>query len=88
MEIIYDPNKDLLNIKNHGISLAEAKNLNWNLLLTEQDYRHYDEIRMIGYAPIEPRLFCVVYTDKGDIRRIISLRKANRKEVKRYANKI
>ena len=40
---------------------------------------------MIGYAYIGLRLYCVVYTDRGDERRIISLRKANSREVKRYA---
>jgi uncharacterized DUF497 family protein len=31
------------------------------------------------------RLYCVVFVDRGDVRRIISLRKANRREEKRYA---
>jgi len=43
---------------------------------------------MIGYAPIGERVFCVVFTDRGDQRRIISLRKANAREVKRYASQI
>ncbi|VAW31986.1 hypothetical protein MNBD_CHLOROFLEXI01-1106, partial [hydrothermal vent metagenome] len=48
----------------------------------------YDEVRVIGYAPIGQRVFCVVYTDRGNTRRIISLRKANKREVKNYASKI
>lgn len=46
------------------------------------------ELRLIGYAPMGSRVFCVVFTDRGDQRRIISLRKANRREVKRYASQI
>ncbi len=36
--------------------------------------RDYGEVRMIGYALIKDRAFCVVFTDR-DERRIISLRK-------------
>lgn len=45
----------------------------------------YGEVRMIGFAYIGLRLCCVVYTGRGDERRIISLRKANKREVTRYA---
>ena len=40
---------------------------------------------MIGYALLESRLFCVVYTDREDIRRIISFRRANNRERAYYA---
>lgn len=44
----------------------------------------YGEMRMIGYAPIGNRLYCVVFVDRGTVRRIISLRKANSREVRAY----
>jgi hypothetical protein len=37
----------------------------------------------IGYIGL--RLYCVVFVDRPDSRREISLRKANQREVKRYA---
>ncbi len=87
--IEFDPRKDITNMKKHGVSLRDAESLEWELLLAEQDTRYeYDEIRMIGYAPIGYRVFCVVYTERGDIRRIISLRKANKREVKKYASRL
>ena len=53
------------------------------------DTRHdYGEVRMIGYVPIGDRVFCVVFVDREEVRRIISLRKANDREVKRYASEI
>lgn len=89
MEITYDTNKNAINIEKHGVSLSDAGLLEWDLLWVEQDKRHdYDEIRMLGFAPIGSRVYCIVYTDRGDARRIISLRKANRREVKCYANKV
>ncbi len=89
MEITFDPAKDATNTAKHGVSLALASDLEWGDLLAQPDTRRdYSELRMIGYAPLGDRVFCVVFTDRGDQRRIISLRKANAKEVKRYASQI
>ena len=48
--------------------------------------KEYGEVRTIGLALMKTRLFYVVFTDRGDYRRIISLRKANAREVKRYVS--
>ena len=48
------------------------------------DRKDYGELREIGYAVIESRLYCVVFTQRGDIFRVISLRKANNREIDRY----
>jgi len=37
----------------------------------------------LGY--IDMRLYCAIFVDRGGIRRIISLRKANKREEKTYA---
>jgi len=87
MNIIFDPIKDNINFSKHqGISLSLANSLEWDTLWAKEDKRiDYGEVRIIGYAYIKLRLFCVVYTDRGDNRRIISLRKANKREIKGYA---
>jgi hypothetical protein len=41
-------------------------------------------MRMIALAPKTEILYCVAFVDRGDVRRIISLRRANRREVKHY----
>jgi len=46
---------------------------------------NYQETRIIGYAYLGLRLMNVIYTDRDDTRRVISLRKANKREVKKYA---
>ena len=87
MQIEFDADKDAVNIAKHGISLAAAKWLEWDTLIATEDRRtNYNETRMIGYALFDERLYCVVYTDRNRIRRIISLRKANSREVKRYVS--
>ena len=47
--------------------------------------REYGEMRMAGIGYIGQRLFYVVFVDRVDGRRVISLRKANVRVVKRYA---
>lgn len=48
----------------------------------------YGETRQIAFGFINDRLFVCVYADRDDERRVISLRKANTREVKRYGEKI
>ena len=85
----FDPAKDAANLVKHGVSLTLAAGLEWPMLLAKQDDRRdYGEMRMIGYAPIGARVFCVVFADRGDERRVISLRRANNREVKQYANQV
>lgn len=89
MKTTFDPAKDAANIAKHGVSLALASELMWDEMVATEDARQsYGEVRFAGYAPIGSRLFCVVFTDRGQERRIISLRKANSREVKRYADQI
>lgn len=46
---------------------------------------HYGEERQCGIGYIGLRLFVVVFTDRAEGRCIISLRKATRMEIDRYA---
>ena len=51
----------------------------------EPDLRQsYGEDRMRLYGRVEGRLFVIVYTRRGEAVRIISARKANRRERRRY----
>ena len=85
MQIIHDPVKDELNRKNHGLSLELAKALEWDEALAWVDERfEYDEMRMIGLVPGGERLYYVAFVDRGDLRRVISLRFAERREIKHY----
>ena len=89
MDITYDSSKDLLNMAKHDVSLREAKNLDWETLTERPDTRqNYGEQRFIGYGLIGQRLYCVVFTDRDNQRRIISLRKANDREKIYYETQI
>jgi len=89
MEIAFNPAKDTANISKHGMSLLLAADLEWDWLLFERDTRRdYGEVRMIGYVPLGERVCCVAFTDRSETRHIISLMKANTREVKHYEHRI
>ena len=89
MQIEFDPTKDSANQAKHGISLALAEELDWDAALVWIDDRfESDEWRMIALAPRTGILYYVAFVDRGEVRRIISLRRANRREVKHYVQSI
>lgn len=87
MKIIFDTTKDQLNQLKHGVSLREASRLIWNeALIAVDDRSNYGELREVGYVPLDDRLYSVVFTRRVDGLLIISLRKANQREIKFYAD--
>ena len=62
-----------------------AGELDWEAALVWVDERvDYSETRMMALAPKTEILYYVAFVDRGEVRRIISLRRANRREVKHY----
>ena len=85
MKLTYDSAKNQSNIDKHGLSLDEAKLLDWDEALSwVDDRKDYGEVRCIGLAPMKNRLYFIVYVNIGTQRRVISLRKANRREFMHY----
>ena len=89
MRIEFDPAKDSANEKKHGVSLALAEELDWDAALVWIDDRfENDEWRMTALAPKTGILYYVAFVERDEVRRIISLRRANRREVKHYVQSI
>ncbi len=85
MQIEFDPAKDAVNRRIHGVSLALANALDWDAALVWVDDRFgYDELRMIALAPETSILYYVAFVERGNARRIVSLRRATRREVAHY----
>jgi uncharacterized DUF497 family protein len=85
MQFDFDPVKSHLNFLKHGFDLAFAQHLEWDEALIWTDLRRsYFEVRMSCFVPRDQQLFFVAFVDRGSVRRIISLRKANSRELKRY----
>lgn len=86
MTITFDPAKDAANRHKHGVSLAEAAQLEWETAVIWPDIRQdYGEPRMIAIGYIDQRLYVIVFVEREGDQRIISLRKANLREIRRYA---
>jgi uncharacterized DUF497 family protein len=82
---VFDPDKDVVNQAKHGVSLALAEVLFARPRVSTSDDRFdYGETRQVAFGLVNGRFFACVYVDRAGERRIISLRKANQREVKRY----
>ena len=89
MRIEFDAQKNEAHKVKHCLSLEFASELDWeNSLVWIDERREYGESRMIALAPSTGTLYYVAFVDRDDIRRIISLRRANRREVKHYVQSI
>jgi hypothetical protein len=89
MHVTYDSLKNESNVAKHGVDLSSASFLDWSEVMACVDTRRdYREVREIGYGMIDERLFCVVFTQRDDTMHIISLRKANQREVENYVEQI
>ena len=85
MQFDFDPAKDALNRRKHGLSLGRARDFDWPAAVIELDNRRdYGERRFRAYANMDGRLHMAAFTLRNGVTRIISLRRANKREVKRY----
>ncbi len=85
MDVEFDAAKDETNRSKHGVSLEMAARLDWESMITMPDTRrNYGEPRMIGFGTTDKRLHCVDFVHREDRVRVISLRKANQREIRWY----
>ena len=79
--IEFDPDKDARNRRMRGISLARAETLLQGFVVAQVDERReYGETRTVAIGEIAGVEFTCVYTRRGESYRVISLRRASRKE--------
>jgi uncharacterized DUF497 family protein len=82
----WDETKRVENRRKHRVDFEAILRFDWSMSIARPDRRfRYGEERVLAFAPIDGRLHAAVYTIRGDVRRIISLRKANRREQAEYA---
>jgi len=86
MAIDFDPARDAANIAKHGVSLPAACEMALDDAVIVADTRFdYGEERFNAYGLIGETLHAMTFTRRGDDIRVISLRRARPKELKRYA---
>lgn len=85
MIIEYDYNKNDKNINERGLSFELFRDFDLSTAKVIEDTRYpYPEKRYQVYGVIDQRLYVAVITPIQDGFRVISLRKANKREVKKY----
>lgn len=85
MKIDYDPAKSLRNIEERGLSFDLVNGFDWGSALFAEDKRQaYPERRFEAVGWIEERLHVIVFAYIPGGVRVISFRKANKREVNRY----
>jgi uncharacterized DUF497 family protein len=84
----FDPDKAMINRHKHGLNLTLGVEVFDGPFIEEEDDRvNYGETRFLAIGPVASlgdRICAVVYTWRGNERRLISFRKANDKEVGKY----
>jgi uncharacterized protein len=89
MEYEWDDEKAKLNQQKHGVAFEDACLFQFeDAKIVVDDRKDYGEERLIGIGLVRDRPFVIVFTERGKIRRVISLRKANKREIKSYVEYI
>ncbi|MGE3510896.1 MAG: BrnT family toxin [Vicinamibacterales bacterium] len=86
MLLEFDDAKSARNVKERGIGFERFADMDLTRALSREDTRaEYGERRITLLGPIDERLHVAVITYRGDRVRVISLRRANRREERMYA---
>lgn len=87
MELEWDETKRQYALINRGLDFADVVEFGWRNAVIEPDGRRdYGEQRLIAYGYLHGRLCVLCFTERGQKLRVISLRKANDREIKRYGS--
>lgn len=85
MKIEYDEQKNQRNIRERSLPFCDAVHFEWERAQISEDVRHqYSERRYIAVSYLAERLHVLCFTPVPGGIRVISFRKANSREVKRY----
>ena len=83
--IEFDPQKRMETLLNRGLDFARAPEMFAQAIHTLKDVRkNYGELRLITLGFLDDRLTVIVWTPRGQRKRIISMRYANEREIKAY----
>jgi uncharacterized DUF497 family protein len=86
MRIDFDPAKSERNRKDRGLPFERVVDFNFaEALLAVDERKDYGEVRYVALGLLDDRLHVLCFTETQEGIRVISLRKANAREVARYA---
>lgn len=80
--------KDAANQKKHGVSLALAADFDWDTVRTQPARTGRAEVRFRVLGKVHGVVYSAIVTDRGVTKRVIGLRRTNRKERDVYAAEV
>lgn len=87
MALVFDPEKSARNAAQRGLPFGLVEAFEWDgALISIDDRRDYGEVRLRVLGMLQGKVHALVVTRRGGDLRVISLRRANRMEVRRYAD--
>lgn len=85
MKLSYDPKKNARNISERGLSFDRVADFNWEAAsITKDNRKDYPEPRFVAVGYLDGRLHVLCFARLEDSIRVISFRKANKRERRRY----
>jgi uncharacterized DUF497 family protein len=89
MKVAYDLNKRNATLKDRGLDFADAVEVFAGQTLDFFDERFdYGETRIVTVGHLRGRMVVVVWTQRGEARHVISMRKANDREKARFGERL
>jgi uncharacterized DUF497 family protein len=89
VKLDYDSAKRDATLEHRGLDFARAADVFAGVTFTRRDDRvEYGEERFVTFGVLDERMVAIVWTPRGETRRIISMRKANDREQTRYQSRL
>lgn len=89
MKISFDPAKREQALRERGLDFVDAPEVLTGVRIEQEDDRFdYGEVRIMTVGFLRDRMVVVIWTQRGDARHIISMRKANAREQAKYKGRL
>ena len=87
MDVTYNPKQSARNVQERGLSFERALDFEFaTATFILDDRRDYGEERWVAFGNLDGRLHVLCFVNKPDSIRVISFRKANEREGRKYDN--
>jgi uncharacterized DUF497 family protein len=89
LKISYDPRKRDKTLAHRGLDFEDTPKVFAGRVFNLEDEREdYGEVRVLTFGTLDERLVVVVWTPRGDARHIISMRKCNEREKRKFLERL
>lgn len=89
MNVGFDSAKNERNIRERGLSFERVVDFDWGeATIIADDRKNYPELRLVAVGYLDVRLHVMCFTPQRDGIRVISFRKANEREARKYGKAI